>query len=299
MTYTFNINGQITASEDARISILDRGFLYGDSVYEVVRTYLGKPFALSRHLTRLEQSAARLVIPLPSRAQLEEQIDATLRASGNKESYCRIIVTRGSGPLTLDPTTATDPVTVILVKEYEPFPKWMYEKGIRLAIPNVRRTSREALDPAIKSGNYLNSVLAFGEARSLGFDDAVLLDKEGRITESTSSNVFAMHDGVLVTSPLEAGLLAGVTRRLILNLARENDIPCEERQLVPEELSAADEVMLTSTLREVMPVVEVDNMRIGVGVPGPIALRLRGLLHDFALRTVEQKYGVGVESSRK
>ncbi|MCP4604543.1 MAG: branched-chain-amino acid aminotransferase [Proteobacteria bacterium] len=287
MTFTCSIDGQITSSNEARISVLDRGFLYGDSVYEVVRTYNGKPFAMSRHLERLDRSAKHLAIELPSRSQLKEQVGETLRAANNDESYCRIIVTRGSGPLTLDPTKATNPITVILVKEYEPFPEWMYTKGIRLAIPSVRRTSKEALDPAIKSGNYLNSVLALGEAKKRGFDDAVMLDKEGRVTESTSSNLFTVLGGELYTPALEAGLLAGVTRSLILQLARENSISYQERQLTSGDLVEADEVMLTSTLREVMPVVNIDAHLIGSGMPGLMAFRLRKLLQEYALLTTD------------
>ncbi len=286
MSFVININGTITPHDEARISVLDRGFLYGDSVYEVVRTYGGKPFALEAHLQRLDHSARSLAISLPERDELIEALYATLADAGNEDSYCRIIVTRGSGPLTLDPTTAENPVLVILVKPYEPFADWMYEKGVRLAIPKVRRTSREALDPGIKSGNYLNSVIAFKEARELGFDDALLLDKQGRITESTSSNIFTWLGGKLVTAPLETGLLAGVTRGLVIKIARDNRIDCVEQQLTPEELFSADEVMMTSTIREVMPVIQVGDRNIGDGKPGPVAKRLKELFHDYAISTL-------------
>lgn len=282
MTSVVNLNGTITPADQARISVFDRGFLYGDSVYEVIRTYSGKPFAIERHLDRLERSAGRLSIPLPTREEMLQQLRRTLDAAENDESYCRIIVTRGSGPLTLDPTTAENPATLIFVKKYEPFPSWMYEKGVRLAIPTVRRTSREALDPAIKSGNYLNSVLAFGEARKTGFDDALLLDKNGHITESTSSNVFIVQNGTLVTPPLETGLLAGVTRELVINLAGKNGIGCSEQQLMTEDVIRADEVMLTSTLREVMPVVQVSEYPIADGRPGPVTQRMGRVFHAYA-----------------
>lgn len=286
MTVRINIDGEIAAPEDARISVIDRGFLYGDSVYEVVRTYGGTPFALEEHLSRLERSAERLHIALPGRDWLGREIDRTIQAAANDESYCRIIVTRGVGPITLDPTTANDSMTVIIAKGYEPFPEWNYTRGIKVTIPNIRRTARVSLDPAIKSGNYLNSVLAFGEARRAGFDDAVMLDHQGLVTEATSSNVFVARGGRLFTPALEHGLLAGVTRGILIGLARENGFDCSECELTPDELTGADEVMLTSTLREVQPVVQVGQAQIGDGVPGPVAKQLRQLFHDYALNRV-------------
>jgi branched-chain amino acid aminotransferase len=286
MTTLVDIDGVTTAPERARIPVLDRGFLYGDSVYEVLRTYEGALFALEAHLGRLQCSAGRLAIELPGRERLAAELRRVVRAAGNAESYCRVIVTRGSGPLTLDPTTAIRPLRVIVVKEYEPFPDWTYERGVRVMVPSVRRTSPGSLDPAIKSGNYLNSVMALGEARRAGFFDALLLDGSGRVTEATSSNVFAWKDGQLVTPPLEVGILSGVTRGLLLELVRSLGIPCEERQLPLDDLLAADEVLLTSTLREVQPVVAVDGHPIADGTPGPMARRLRREFHERALAAV-------------
>ncbi len=286
MTTLVEIDGVLSAPEEARVPVLDRGFLYGDSVYEVLRTYEGRIFALESHLDRLEGSAQRLRIDLPDRAALATAISRTLRAAGNLESYCRVIVTRGSGPLTLDPTTAARPLVAIVVKQYEPFPDWTYERGVRVMVPSILRTSPCSLDPAIKSGNYLNSVLALGEARQGGWFDAMMLDGQGRVTEATSSNVFAWKDGILLTPPLEVGILSGVTRGLLLALARELGIPCEERHLPLADLLAADEVMLTSTLREVQPVIEVDRTAIGSGAPGPTARLLRRAFHERALALV-------------
>lgn len=283
MTIAINIGGRIVGERDATISVLDRGFLYGDSVYEVVRTYNGSIFAFEEHMTRLEHSASRLGIELPDRDWLCTQVDETIAAAESSDCYCRIIVTRGSGPLTLDPTTAREPMTVIIAKPYEPFPAWTYEKGVRITIPSIQRTSRASLDPAIKSGNYLNSVLALGEARSGGYFDALMLDHSGCVTEATSSNVFMAAAGKLYTPALEYGLLAGVTRSLLMFLAREAGFLCEEKEISLEELLRADEVMLTSTLREVQPVVAVDERYIADGMPGPIAARLRRIFHDYAL----------------
>jgi branched-chain amino acid aminotransferase len=282
MALVVNIDGELRGPAEALVPVLDRGFLYGDSVYEVVRTYDGKPFALKEHLDRFQRSAARLGIELPERAWLEEQIHLTIEAAGNDESYCRIIVTRGGGPITLDPTKATGTLAVILVKEYEHFPDWMYEQGIKVHIPMIRRTPPSAVDPAIKSGNYLNSILALGEARRAGFDDALMLDVLGRVTEATSANVFMYHQRKLYTPSLQIGILEGVTRRLVIDLAAKHGFEVEECDIFPEQLWTAHEVMLTSTLKEVMPVVQVGDAKVSVGKPGAVAKRLREVIQAYA-----------------
>ncbi len=291
MEMVINIDGVVSAPQDATISVLDRGFLYGDSVYEVVRTYDGVIFAFEQHMARMDQSAAGLGIELPDRDWICQQVDRTIDAVKSGDCYCRIIVTRGSGPLTLDPTTAKGVRTVIIAKAYEPFPEWTYSRGISVTIPSIRRTAPDSLDPAIKSGNYLNSVLALGEAKKGGFFDALMLDHKGLVTEATSSNVFVARDGKLYTPALEYGLLAGVTRSLLLEVARENGFECSECQLTVEDLLSADEVMLTSTLREVQPVTRVDDNAISDGTPGPTAARLRILFHEYAMATIGPRGG--------
>lgn len=286
MATRINIDGVLLEPDQAQIPVFDRGFLYGDSVYEVVRTYRGVPFALDRHLERLGRSAAKLALDLPDQVWLEEQIGQTMAAAGNPDSYIRIIVTRGSGPLTLDPTAATTPRTVILVQAFEPFPVWMYARGIRVTIPQVRRQARAAGETTAKTGNYLNSVLALGEARRRGYDDALLLDTHGRVAEATSANVFIARSGALCTPTLETGPLMGVTRGLILEIARAEGIEVSECELTPDDLIAADELMLTSTLREVLPVVSVDDRPIGQGQPGPVAKRLLALFRQRALEMI-------------
>jgi branched-chain amino acid aminotransferase len=270
-----NIDGKLLSPEQAHVSVFDRGFLYGDSVYEVIRTYRGIPFALEEHLARLTRSAEGLALEIPERAWLRAEIRKTIAAAGYSESYCRIVVTRGSGPLSLDPTTATKSCCVIYVKEYEPFPDWMYTKGIKLAIPSIRRNDPATINPAIKSGNYLNSVLALGEAKRAGFDDALMLGLNGQVTEASSASVFIYKDGLLQTPPLEAGILAGITRQLIIQLADEEKISITQTEFYPDDLYAADEVMLVSTLREVMPVVQVGDNQIASGQPGPFVKQLR------------------------
>lgn len=278
-----NVNGKISDPEQAMLPVLDRGFLYGDSVYEVMRTYGGVLFAREAHLERLVRSADSLSLRLPPRTVIDNEIDRTLAAVAHEEAYCRVIVTRGEGPLTLDPTTAETPNFVIIVKPYVPFPARVYERGLRLCIPGVMRAATDLAHPSIKSGNYLNSVLALGRAKQAGFDDALLVDPGGYLTEGTSSNLFAVRGKTLVTPPLAAGLLAGVTRALVMRLASEAGIALEEQMLRPDDLYAMDEVLLTSTLREVTPVVEVDTHPIGAGVPGPMYARLKSMVHAAAL----------------
>lgn len=288
MPLRVNIDGRIVPGNRARIPVLDRGFLYGDSVYEVLRTYGGRLFAEARHLERLRRSAAALAIALPPLPWLRRQIRRTVAAAGEAETYVRVIVTRGVGPITLDPTSARTSRTVIIAKAFEPYPDVAYRRGIRVHIPAIRRNAREALDPAVKSGNYLNSVLALGAARRAGCDDALMLDRRDRITEATSANVFAVIRGTLCTPPLDAGILEGVTRGLVLQLAAADGLRCRERHLRLRDLREASEVMLTSTLREVMPVVRIDRAIVGDGRPGPIARRLRELLQAHAVATVGQ-----------
>lgn len=288
MTMLVNIDGELVEPALAKVSVLDRGFLYGDSVYEVCRTYAGRPFCLDEHLRRLEHSARRLGIELPESGWLRQQINRTIEAGGNPESYCRVVVTRGSGPINLDPATAGKTLTVIIVKELESPPPRVFTEGIRICIPTIRRNPPVSLDPAIKSGNYLNSILALAEARRAGFDDALMLDIQGRLAEASTANVFVYLEGRLCTPTLETGILEGITRSLILRLAPADGIAVAECDLYPNDLERATEVMLTGTVREVAPVVQVDRRRIGSGRPGPVAGRLLELLRRHALAQTER-----------
>ncbi len=286
MSFVININGEIFPAEEARLSVLDRGFLYGDSVYEVIRTYKGRPFALERHLERLTQSAERLAFILPPMEQLRNELQRTIERGSNEESYCRLVVTRGCGPIDLDPATAAAPNLIIYVKALELPGESLYEKGVTVIIPGVRRMAPRAAHPAIKSGNYLNSVLAVGAARRQGAFDALMIDSSGNVTEGTASNLFIYSGGTLKTPPLEAGLLAGVTRRLILELAHQNGLDTVEVVISAEDVYGAQEVMLSSTLREVLPVISVDGRTIGSGLCGPVAKKLRRIVRDYALSTL-------------
>ena len=263
--------------------MLDRGFLYGDSVYEVVRTYGGRPFELQLHLERMDRTAERIALPLPPRENIVKELQRTLEASGNPESYARIIVSRGEGKFGLGMHNADGKSRLIfIVRPLEPFPQEMYERGLSMAIARTRRNPPQALDPALKTGNYLNNILALREAHDAGADDAILLDLAGRVTEATTSNIFFVQRGVIVTPPLRLGLLEGVTRHVAIEVARREGILVREEPHGPEALAAADEVFVTSTLREVMPVTSLVFLESGEqkrlvagGKSGPLARRLR------------------------
>lgn len=267
--------GRAVDPEDAKISVFDRGFLYGDSVYETMRTSGGRPVELSRHLARLHRSGdgIGLSIPFPDE-ELRRIVAETHAATGNPESHVRVVVTRGVGPLMLDPRRSEDPTLVVMAQPLVVPDESAYRRGIAVVVVGTTKTGG-GLDPAIKSGNYLGSIMALRQAIAEGGDDAVLCTATGEIAEGATSNVFAVVDGVLRTPDLEAGLLAGITREVICELATELGETVRTGKLWPDELRNAAEVFLTSSVRGIMPVTKVDGRTIGSGQEGPITLRLR------------------------
>jgi len=283
------MDGVVVGPEAASISIFDRGFLYGDSIYEVLRTYSGVPFELEAHLERLFGSGRRLGLTIPAdRAQLAEETRKTHEASGNADSYLRLMVTRGAGRVGLDPALATAPRRIVIaipVDEMRPGPA-VYEDGVEVSLVGVRRNLRDAIDPQAKTGNYLNSVLALAEAKAAGAYEAIMLDHRDQITEGASSNVFLVAGGVLVTPPLEAGILMGVTRAVVLRLAKEAGIRVLELPLNAGAFAQAEEVFITSSIREIVPVVRVDGVAVGDGRPGPVVRALRAAFAGYVARVV-------------
>jgi branched-chain amino acid aminotransferase len=280
-----SINGHIAPPQEARISVFDNGFTFGDSVYETLRTYGGRPFALGRHLTRLRASAGRLgiAIPLPD-DQLAGWLDELLARGANPESYIRFIVSRGVGDISYRFERVQGPTVVMVVKPYEPLPDACFSEGIAVVISGVRRNSPQALDPAIKSCNLLNNYLAVREAQAKGAMEALMLNEQGELAEGASSNVFVVKDGTVVTPPLSAGILAGITREVILGLARPLGIPMREWTLRVPDLLDADEAFVTSTLKEAAPIRLVGDRPIGTGRPGPITLRILAAFREYAPR---------------
>ncbi len=270
------IDGLVHEPEAAVVSVFDRGFLYGDSVFETLRTYGGRAFALLEHLQRLERSAAKVFIELPvSLEVLGAEIEAAVAATGNQESYVRVIVTRGSGPLGLDTGFVAHPLRAIIVGRLEPPPPEAYDRGIAVVTYRTQRVSEATEAAGTKVGNYLVAVLAMRSARAEGASEALIVDGGGNVVEGATSNVFAVREGRLVTPPEEVGILAGITRWFVLGVARDLGIEVELRPLPASELIGADEVFISSSIRELLPVVRVDSEPVGAGRPGPMTLRLR------------------------
>jgi branched-chain amino acid aminotransferase len=275
MTRVVMIDGAIVPLAEARVSVFDRGFLYGDAVFEVLRTYGGVPFALDEHLVRLRRSAERVAIELPvDDRTLRAEVERAVAASGNAESYVRIVVTRGSGPLSLDPDTAEHPLRVVLVEAVTPPPPEAYSRGIAAALVHTRRAVDETAAAGAKVTNYLANLLAVREAKASGAQEALIVDAHGRVVEGASSNVFVVHGGRVATPPEAAGILAGITRARILGAAAALRIAVDERELSVADVTGADEVFITSSIRELLPVVRVDGRPIGAGTPGPVARAL-------------------------
>ena len=270
-----NLNGKIVCGQEARITVLDHGFLYGASVYETLRTYGGKPFLLHAHLTRLRESAQAIYLNLPfSDSQIKEEVLRTLATGNYPESALRIIATSGEGDLGYDPALCTSPSLIVLVYPLSPPPREVYEKGVVLSLVSVRRNLVEAMNPAVKSGNLLNPKLAWIEANRKGAYEALMLNHKGELTECTMSNLFLVKNRVLRTPALECGVLPGLTRNLVLQVARDHAIQAEERSLFPADLLEADEAFLTVTSREIVPVSRCDEQVIGARCPGPLTLWL-------------------------
>jgi len=283
------VNGQISDASTASVPVFDHGFLYGEGVYETLRTYGLEPFLFDRHLERLRTSAGMMHLPVPfSDAELlasvkqtiaahedrAKSIPATAGAADPREKYIRILLTRGVGDLTYQPDACPVQTVVIIVKPLTIYPARTFTEGIRLSLVGIRRNHPQALNPAIKSNNLLNNALAMQEALVARADEALMLNQAGEIAECSQSNFFLVSRGAVLTPPLSAGLLPGITREFLLELAAELRIPAREATLTPADLATADEAFITGTTREVTPVAAVDDRRIGTGLPGPITLRL-------------------------
>jgi branched-chain amino acid aminotransferase len=286
-----SIDGRVVDSGEARVSVFDRGFLYGDSVFEVFRTYSGVPFAQREHLERLQRSADRLMIPMPvSMETLSSEVAATLAAAGEGEWYVRIVVTRGTGPLTYDLSTATAPLRVIIAAPVSVPPAEHYERGIAVSLLHASRPTDDERASGAKASNYLANLLAVHEAKQKGAQEALVLGRHGQILEGASSNVFIVKDGKVRTPEPQPGILVGITRATVIAAAAAAGIEVQEGEVRPEDLYGADEAFLTSSIREVMPVVAADGRTIGSGAPGSLTKRL----HEGYLRAVAQATGSGV-----
>jgi len=279
MGFFASVNGVVTEAAQAKVSVLDNGFTFGDAVYETLRTYGRRPFHLDRHLRRLRQSAQRLrIVVAVSDQEITRRMDALLERSGHPESYIRLIVSRGVGDISYNFERVQGPTVVMVTKPFQPLPEAHYRDGIAVILSSVRRNHPRALDPGIKSCNLLNNLLAVQEAQDKGALEPIMLNDAGDVAEGASSNVFLVKAGVLVTPRLEAGILAGVTRELVIERAHALGVPVRETTVRVPDLLAADEVFITSSLKELAPIRTIDGRPLGNGRPGPLTLRL---LEDF------------------
>ncbi len=276
MSIAVNIDGRVCSEQDARVSVLDHGFLFGEGVYEVLRTYDRRPFLYPEHMARLRASAARITLPFPvDDAEVLTRIRDTIAAAALPgEAYVRLVLTRGVGELVYDPAACPSPTFVIIVKPHVDPPAAALRDGVRLALVSVVRNHPASVDPSIKSNNLLNNALAMQEAYRRGGFEALMNNHRGELCECAQSNVFLVRDGALLTPPADAGLLVGITRGFVCELAAVLGIPVRQTALYEPDLATADEAFITSTTREIVPVVAVDAQTIGHGVPGPITRRL-------------------------
>jgi branched-chain amino acid aminotransferase len=290
MTTLVNVDGKLGSEDDRLLSPLDQGFLFGASVYETVRTYGGRVFLLGRHLERLRESARALDIALDvTDEEIEARVQETLVAAGNAESSIRIVVSAGVGPIDYRAGSASRPTVVVIVRPLPEYPVSLYREGARAVIVPMMRATRGGLDPRIKSSNLLTNVLALREAQRQKAYEALMLNPEGDIAEGSMSNVFIVARGSILTPPLSAGLLEGITRELVIEVARERGYSVEERAFKPHELLAADEVFITASARQIVPIVQVDETRIGNGKPGPVTTALIAAYRKRAQALIRKK----------
>lgn len=270
------INGKYFDKNDAKISVYDHGLLYGDGVFEGIRIYHGKVFRLREHIDRLYDSARHIYLEIPmSRDQMIEAVLDAVKVNKKHEGYIRLIVTRGAGTLGLDPRKTTDPQVIIIVDDIALYPTELYESGLEIITASTIRNHHNALNPRIKSLNYLNNIMAKIEAIRGGCLEAIMLNHNGEVAECTGDNLFLVKKGVLRTPPISAGILEGITRDAVIELAHSAGIEVQEVSLTRHDVYSADECFLTGTAAEVIAVVKVDNRVIGNGKPGPITRQLR------------------------
>lgn len=279
------INGQLFDKADAKISVYDHGLLYGDGVFEGLRSYSGKVFRLEEHIDRLWDSAKAIALKIPmEKAALCKAVNDTLKANNIVDGYIRLVITRGSGSLGLDPNKCSDPQIIIITDHISLYPKEMYERGLEIVTVSVVRNHSAALSPRIKSLNYLNNILAKLEGLQAGCSEALMLNTRGEVAECTGDNIFLVRGKELLTPPIDAGILEGVTRNAVMELGAKSGLTVREITLTKHDVYIADECFLTGTAAEVIPVVKVDSRTIGNGEPGPVTRDLIRRFHELVGR---------------
>jgi len=276
------IDGQFYSEQDAKISVFDHGLLYGDGVFEGIRIYNGRVFKLEEHIIRLYESARSICLTIPlSREEMEQATLQTVAENGLRDGYIRLVITRGAGSLGLNPYQCPKAGVIIIASTITLYPKERYEKGLNLITCATRRPTPAALSPQVKSLNYLNNVMAKIEAIQAGCEEGIMLNEQGYVAECTGDNLFLVKDGQVVTPPISAGGLNGITRQTAIDLLAEMGISCQEVMLTRHDVFTADECFLTGTAAEVIPAVQLDRRIIGDGAPGPITKALVERFHDY------------------
>jgi len=274
------MNDRLVPEDEARVSVFDHGLLYGDGVFEGLRSYSGRVFRLDAHIDRLWASALAISLAIPTtKAAVAKAVNDTLAANNLSDGYVRLVVTRGAGSLGLDPNRTKNPQLIVIADTISLYPAEFYEKGLRIVTAATQRVQSAALSPRIKSLNYLNNIMAKLEGLQAGCVEALMLNHKGEVAECTGDNVFIVRSGRLLTPPPEAGILEGITRNAVMELAHAAGIDCRETPLTRYDVYTADECFLTGTAAEVIPVVDVDGRRIGAGTPGPVTSRLKADFH--------------------
>jgi branched-chain amino acid aminotransferase len=274
------MNDRLVPEDEARVSVFDHGLLYGDGVFEGLRSYSGKVFRLDAHLDRLWASARAICLEIPlSKAAVAKAVNETLAANKLSDGYVRLVVTRGAGSLGLDPNRTQNPQVIVIADTISLYPREFYEQGLKIVTAATQRVQSAALSPRIKSLNYLNNIMAKLEGLRAGCVEALMLNHKGEVAECTGDNVFVVRAGILLTPPPDAGILEGITRNAVMELARAAGIDCREATLTRHDLYTADECFLTGTAAEVIPVVDIDGRMIGAGTPGPVTKQLTTAFH--------------------
>jgi len=283
MSLQIYINGKLYPKDEAKVSVYDHGLLYSDGVFEGIRSYNGKVFRLKEHVKRLFESAQAIMLQIPiSQEQMAADIEKTVSVNGLVNSYIRAVVTRGAGALGLDIRKTSDPQVIIIADTIQLYPEELYERGLDIISVATIRNHPNALNPRIKSLNYLNNILAKIEGQLAGCPEALMVNHKGEIAECTGDNIFLVREGRVLTPSLDAGILEGITRNAVLELSRAAGYPTEELSLTRHDVYIADEIFLTGTAAEVIPVVKVDNRVIGNGKPGPIFKDLKARFTKLA-----------------
>jgi branched-chain amino acid aminotransferase len=273
---TIYVNGKYCTRAEAAVSVFDHGLLYGDGVFEGIRIYHGRIFKCDEHLQRLHESGHSIMLRLPLPLdEIKAAMLETVRRNELRDGYIRLIVTRGEGNLGLNPFSCPTPGLIIIADRIALYPPALYEQGMAIITVATQRTGAEALPPRVKSLNYLNNILGKIEAINAGCEEAVMLNRFGFVAECTGDNIFIVKQGALVTPPVEMGVLQGITRDTVIELAAQHGIAVRERVLTRHDLYCADECFLTGTAAEVIPVTKIDGRVIGAGAPGPVMQRLR------------------------